>query len=301
MAVPKAAPQTVPDTAMPQLFQAADRASLDGQATYVGRTRLRLLLICAAGIAGAVTGRWGPEQLDVAGVVTSSLFAAALSIEMLMARDRSDKAWYDGRAVAESVKTLAWKFAVCADPFPATMPYHEAVLLLLARMRKVGRQFSDLSLVPVDAPAISSWMREQRAGDLESRKTTYLVGRVCEQRRWYDGKARYNRRRSRRWRGVLMVLELVGVVTSAVSVLAELEVLIGPVLAALAGAVVAWLETKQHDSLARAYSAAVHDLAEIEARLELVRTEEAWAAEVADAEEAISREHTVWLASRSRA
>jgi hypothetical protein len=45
----------------------------------------------------------------------------------------------------------------------------------------------------------------------------------------------------------------------------------------------------------------VRDLASARLRLELVTTEEAWATEVGDAEEAISREHTVWLASRSKA
>lgn len=37
------------------------------------------------------------------------MFIAALLVELWLWPVRPDKAWYDGRAVAESAKTLAWK------------------------------------------------------------------------------------------------------------------------------------------------------------------------------------------------
>jgi hypothetical protein len=144
-------------------------------------------------------------------------------------------------------------------------------------------------------------MNTTRALSDAERRRLYLDARVLDQQHWYAAKAKYNRRRARQWRTTLVLLEFGGAAISLVEATTRTGLFVAPLLAAVAGSVVAWLETKQHDSLARAYSAAVRDLASARLRLELVTTEEAWATEVGDAEEAISREHTVWLASRSKA
>lgn len=292
---------SVADTDMPQLFQAADQASVHGQVSYVGRTRLRLVLLCAAATSGIVPLTVGKGEINVPSLFGVGFFVLALGIEGLLWRDRPDKAWYDGRAVAESAKTLAWKFAVGGDPFPITMSPADARRLLLARLDAVSSQFRELELEPVDAPLVSSWMTAQRASPFDERRMVYLEQRVGHQQHWYAVKATYNRRRARQWRTTLVALELCGAAISLVEATTRTGLFVAPVLAAVAGAVVAWLETKQHDSVARAYSAAVRDLASARLRLELVETEESWATEVGDAEEAISREHTVWLASRSQA
>lgn len=298
---PPPSTDTVTDTDMPQLFQAADQASLHGQLSYLGRTRLRLVLLCAAATTGVVPLTVGKGEIDVPSLFGVAFFVLALAIEGLLWRDRPDKAWYDGRAVAESAKTLAWKFTVGGDPFPVTMPLADAQKLLLTRLEAVSSQFRELELEPVDAPMVTSWMTAQRARPLEERRALYLEQRVGHQQHWYAVKAKYNRHRARQWRTTLVVLEFSGAAISLVEATLRTGLFVAPILAAVAGAVVAWLETKQHDSLARAYSAAVRDLASVRLRLELVVTEETWATEVGDAEEAISREHTVWLASRSRA
>lgn len=291
--------RVVSDADMPQLFLAADRASLDAQAAYLGRTRLRLLLLVAAGSAGVVSLQVGKGDVDVGALLGLGFFALALAVEATLWRDRPDKAWYDGRALAESAKTLAWKFAVGGDPFPVAKPMPEATALLQMRLDDLGHQFRELELDAVDAPMVTAWMTLERGAPFDERRATYLRARLHGQKAWYAAKSAYNRRRARQWRTTLICLELGGAALSLVEAVFRPNLLLPPILAAVAGAVVAWLETKQHDSLGRAYSAAVRDLASAETRLGLVDSEEAWAVEVADAEEAISREHTVWLASRS--
>jgi hypothetical protein len=71
------------------------------------------------------------------------------------------------------------------------------------------------------------------------------------------------------------------------------------IVAALGAAFVAWLSLKQHESLARAYSYAANELALAATRLQSVQGEAEWSVEVDNAEEAVSREHTMWRASRS--
>jgi hypothetical protein len=59
----------------------------------------------------------------------------------------------------------------------------------------------------------------------------------------------------------------------------------------------AWFAVRQYETLGRAYVFAATELSVIHQRL-LLAGEDSWAQEVADAEEAISREHTMWRASR---
>lgn len=293
-------PSAVPDAVMPQLFQAADAASLQGQRSYVGGIRWRLTLLVIAAMTGIVTLRVGKGGVDVLGLIGVAAFIGAVSIESALWRQRPDKTWYDARAVAESAKTLAWKYAVGGLPFPMTMTTTEATRGLIDKFDQLKQQFDSIELSPVTAPQISDWMNSQRAKSLPERKKAYLDGRIRDQQKWYTSKAEYNKRQSTRWRFGLIALETIGAIASLATAVTNTTLMLGPAMAMIAGAAVAWVETKQHDSLARAYSAAGFDLSNAEAKLMLVDTEDAWCREVDDAEEAISREHVVWLATRHR-
>ena len=72
---------------------------------------------------------------------------------------------------------------------------------------------------------------------------------------------------------------------------------LGLASAAIAGAT-AWLHMKQHQNLASAYSIAAHELSLIASKIASQLDEANWAGFVDEAEEAISREHTLWKASR---
>lgn len=285
---------------MPRLFQAADATSTKAQGRYINGTRARLLFIVLAAAMGISGWRVGGGDVDVLGLIGVLLFVLALLTEVVLWQGRPDKAWYDGRAVAESAKTLGWKFAVCADPFPRALDEAAAQRALIERMDTLRNHYPDLELAPSTEPMISDWMIAQRTTTLQQRRQTYLENRLRDQLRWYSDKQRYNRRRATQWRWALVGLEALGAALSIVGAVTRFGVLLTPTIAALAGAVIAWSATKQHDQLARAYAAAVDDLTSAETKLNLSMSEEAWAGEVNDAEDAISREHTLWLASRSK-
>lgn len=290
----------VPDADMPQLFQAADQASLEAQASYVGGTRKRLLLLATAAVLGVWSWRVGSGRIDVWGIVGVVAFVGAMALELSAWRSRPDKGWYDGRAVAESAKTLAWKFAVGALPFPRDIELKEARRALLDRLQQVRDSFPGLELSPSEAPAISDWMIHQRMSSLEDRRRSYLAARIADQRGWYSRKAAFNKKRAKAWRSLLVFCEFSGAALSLAAALSESFSTLAPAVATIVIAIVAWTETKQYDFNARAYSAAVNDLASAEEKLKLANDEASWAAEVDDAEEAISREHVVWRATRSR-
>jgi hypothetical protein len=68
---------------------------------------------------------------------------------------------------------------------------------------------------------------------------------------------------------------------------------------ALTAAGVAWVQTKQHQTLASAYAVASQELSDIDSRVNQPSAEREWAHFVDEAEQAISREHTLWRASHS--
>ncbi|MGS2811514.1 DUF4231 domain-containing protein [Nocardia sp. MW-W600-9] len=295
-----AAPATVPDSSLPQLFEAADRASLDGQRSYVGGIRRRLLCLIVAAVSGVVAWRVGAGRIDVLGLVGMLAFIGAIIQESVLWRHRPDKAWYDGRAVAESTKTLAWKFSVGGLPFPISMTTADATRGLVDKLDELSHQFSGLELSAIARPQVSDWMNQMRTRPFEDRRKNYIEARLREQQNWYEKKARYNKKRSGQWRAALFALEFAGAAASLLTAVIQTSLMLGPALAMIAAAAIAWVETKQHDSLARAYSAACTDLSNAEAKLMIVDSEDAWSREVDDAEDAISREHVVWLATRHR-
>jgi len=290
----------VTDDDMPQLFQAADKASLNAQSAFVNGTRYRLGLVVFAAALGVTAWRVGPSDVDVLALISTLFFVGALLVEGFLWKSRPDKTWYDARAIAESAKTLAWKYAVRGEPFNSVeMSEEDTTRSLLDRFNGIKKQYSHVELEAANVSAVSQWMREQRLKSWSDRKEIYRRERLVDQKNWYARKAKYNKERSTQWRIALVVAEFLGVVASLLSAFSESVPLLGPALAALVTAGVAWLETKQHDFNARAYSAAVSDLAQAETRLDIAEDEAAWAQEVENAEEAISREHTLWLASRN--
>jgi hypothetical protein len=288
----------LPDSALPGLFQEADRASLEGQRRSVRLTGRRLILAVFAALAATVTITVG-HRVDVAALVTAAAFLTAAVLEANLMQEKPDLAWYDGRAVAESVKTLTWRYAVAADPFPVGLDGETADRLFNEQLRLLLSDAPENSLRPTQAPAISAAMRSLRGGDLAVRQGAYLAERIHDQQKWYHRKAEYNRQRARIWRWALFTLEILGVCGALFRAFQVISVDLTGVIAAMIAAGAAWLGVKQHDSVARAYTFASHELSIIRSRLERPMGEDQWAGEVGDAEEAISREHTMWRASRS--
>jgi hypothetical protein len=100
----------------PPVFAAADRVSLEAQRRFLRSTRAQLLLLVLAGAAGVFSITLG--RLDTAALLGGVALLTAAGLRLRLLRTRPHSIWYEARAVAESVKTLAWRYAVCGNPFP---------------------------------------------------------------------------------------------------------------------------------------------------------------------------------------
>lgn len=288
------------DADLSGLFESADAASNNGQRRYVKAIRLSLLLAVVAAITGVLSWTVGTRGIDLAAFGTALALIGISVTELYVSSVRPADQWYDGRAVAESAKSLAWRYSVGGIPFATQSDEKET-------RRRFGDQMSRLladvpmtSIEPSQRPVVTERMAALRTSDLPARKAAYLRFRIDDQRKWYSRKAKQNGKLAVRWRTALLVIEALGIVAAIVKAFGFVHLDLAGIVAALIAAGTAWASLRQFSTLARAYTFAANELAIARDRLELTNDETSWAEEVADSEEAISREHTMWRASRSR-
>jgi hypothetical protein len=241
---------------------------------------------------------WSVGWLDVWAVLALVGFAVALTAEVIVLVRRPDKDWYAGRVVAESAKTLAWRFAVGAAPFPVELPDEDARAVLRQRFAEIVAQGGGKLLLDIEEVEVTPWMTRLRRSSFTVRRKTYVDGRTRRQHHWYLDRARLNEQRALRWQVTMIAAEVLAMFLAAGRALGRWDIDWSGVLAAGVAAGAAWIGVKQYSPLSAAYATAAAELA-LQAEQLAQCAEEDWSRSVADGEEAISREHTMWLASRS--
>ncbi len=265
------------ESSFPAAFREADRASERSQNAFYRISGVRLFALCLVGVLPAVGLRWAAMGVAV-------VFGIALVLELIVFMRRPERAWYDERACAESVKTLAWRYAVGGAPFSQ----EDSDALFAQRVQDVaGRTES-----PTDA------MRDARASSFDARRDLYKRERIEDQLRWYTKNARSNDRQAGFWLIVLVLVEAGAFIAALLRAMGKIHFDLFGIIGALGASAAAWTQTLQHETLSAAYKVAADELAIIASRVDDVHGETAWAEFVADAEEAMSREHTMWRAKR---
>lgn len=284
----------------PALYRVADRSSLEAQQWFLRATRFRLLALLGAAFFGLFEWTFPQTPADWAGVLSATCFFATLVVEIYLLRGKPERTWYEGRAAAESVKTLTWRYMMRADPFSIDESVREVDDRFLGRLKDVLGVLKDIDLVTGNAlgEQITPVMREIRACSLERRMSIYDSSRVCEQQEWYSRKAKWNRDRAAAWTMAMLCIEVAGIVAAILKAAGAIRGDLLGFVGAIVAAMTAWLQTKQHRTLAAAYSVTAVELSSVRSRIARQRTNADWAKFVSDAEEAFSREHTLWKASR---
>jgi hypothetical protein len=285
----------------PALYQATNQKSVESQKEFLRWFRVRLVSLLVAAIGGAATvSIFGVE---VGAWVAFIAFLLALGSELLLAVRKPERVWYEGRAAAESAKTLSWRFVVGGEGFASSRPIDEAEHVLLRELGEILQDLKELDLSTTELSAsspsqISPQMRAIRSLPFDERRVLYKTNRIDDQRAWYTKKARWNSIRARRWTTTVIASEILGVVLGGIVAFGILDFDALGILAAVAATITAWVQAKQHQNLATAYSITSQELASISSEIDLIQDESKWAEFVGQAEEAISREHTLWRASR---
>lgn len=282
---------------LPATCRGAADASAAGQRQTKALVRVELVGLVLAGVAGLQSLRVGSDGIDVLAAAAGALFLVSLVALTYRGWSKPENQWYLGRAGAESARTMAWRYAVGGDPFPMTMPAASAANAFLDRLAEILAELGELALPPAGPGEreMTDPMRRVRAAAFTQRRAVYLRDRVENQIDWYTGRAGRHDRAARVWLTVSVVASAAGVVVAVLRVVGVLDLDLLGVAAAVATAAIAWNQLNQNRNLVAAYRLTARELSIIRDRVP--NTDEAsWAAFVSDAEDAVSREHTMWLA-----
>lgn len=290
--VPPVAPLPVLTEAdFPALYRLADSMSTSGRDNAFAQTRGYLAALTMGALAGALTWKVGSQ--DLMGWVSVAAFLLSIILALLLAFFRPAETWYQGRAAAESVKSLTWCYVTGADPFPLTADKVDQ--RFLARLRQIVQELKHIETTVATGAEITHRMRELRASPFETRRDAYVAGRIEEQRRWYAEKAGFHRKRSRQLISGAALVSIFGLVLGVLRAQQVIAMDLLGVFAAFGAALVAESQLRQHNVNASAYALTFHELGMVSA-LASTTEEASWPRVVSEAEEAISREHTMWCA-----
>jgi hypothetical protein len=290
------------DELLPELFWAADEASMQGQHKTVRLLRQQLVMLTLASIFSSFDARL--FGIDWPSWLAAVMFASAALATFLLNRGNPQAIWYEGRAVAESLKTLVWKYAIRADPFTPPGGEKNPEALYRLQLADVLHTFRNSAALPLPVHAdITPAMRRLRDSPLRVRHDVYLRERVRVQHDWYTAKEAACETRGRRFGRVATLLPVCGIAAPVIQMGGWFPVNTLSFIAAIAASVSAWAQLRQYRPLAAAYRVAADELELIRvhlAALDLTApdAEETWSHLTRDAEDAVSREHTTWQARR---
>ena len=283
------------DNDLPGFWRCADNASIKAQKTVLLLVKLRFFGLIFAALLGVIASVTSWKFISI---LISVCFLMVLLVEALEILLQPNQNWYSGRALAESAKTLAWRFAVCGAPFDKDLSLSEAKELLRERIDEVSKEASDKIIIDSDHPIVTEAMVKLRQSSFEERKKAYISQRLENQYVWYANKAKWNQKRATYWKIILITGEFLATGIAGSQYIGLIPINIAGLLSTIVGCASTWIAVKQFSNLASAYSITASELAILKSKVEDITDPDKWAIEVDDAEEAISREHTLWLASR---
>jgi anti-sigma-K factor RskA len=235
-------------------------------------------------------------------VIYAGVFFIGLAILLVRSQSKPEQWWYRCRALAESVKTLTWRYMMRAAPFDGDAA--TARVKFRDELHEIFRQNKDTAnKITNDWSGnhqITQAMDEVRGTSRANRLAYYLKHRVDEQRDWYKRKSRWNRKRASLW----IWVSGIAYVLAAAMVLVRIALPnsqywpIEPLIV-VAASVIGWMQIKKFNELAATYTVTAHEIGLIRPMADAVKNEGEFSEFVNDAEKAFSREHTLWIARQS--
>jgi hypothetical protein len=274
------------------------------QRTSLSLTRLTLIFLVLGAGSAAISSAFDSARSGFA-IASAISLAFSIGFSIFLKILKPEQIWYGGRAVAESVKSMTWRYMMDADPYSIELAPAEVDRKFVAELKSIVRERRQLAFGLggefTEQPQITARMRELRAATLEQRKAAYVAERISDQRNWYGQQAESNRAKSNIYFILIVLSQFLGLFTAFALITDPYSSLkFTGLFTSLAGALIAWLQIKQHKEQAQSYSIAELELGFVQQEAQYVTDERTLSDFVGDAENAISREHTLWVARRDR-
>jgi hypothetical protein len=252
------------------------------------------LLAIAAAIS--VINSSYPEVAILQAVVLIGALGCAIYLYFV----RPDRHWYSGRAVAESIKTITWRYVSRAEPFDnSDEEDRHAFRLKLKAIVDQNKDVAGLLTTHLDGVQISNEMERLRQAPATERLDYYRVNRIVDQQTWYAKKANANKRMVDKFFTALLVTIGISIIFS----IAKVQFPTAPYwptdfFVTAAAGLLSWIQAKRFQELSASYALAAHEISLIREQSGRPMAEDELSKFVGDAENAFSREHTQWIARK---
>lgn len=290
----------VEDKDLPGLYQSSNAASINEQKKYYNGIRWYLILIIAAALFAYFSNDY-PDPIFK--IVSTILFLCTLFIIIWLKISKPDDIWYNGRAVAESVKTRSWRWMMRAEPYVDIANSEYMRKHFISDLKKILEQNAQLiGKICIEASVndpISTTMDKIRMLNLKERFEVYQNERLNDQALWYTKKAKYNKKSANNLFLFTVGLHALAIILLLYNIKDPNIKLPIEVIAVAASSVVTWLQAKKHSELSSSYSLAAHEIVLIKSEALDIDNEHDLSEYVLNCENAFSREHTQWYARKT--
>ena len=278
----------------PELFYKADNYSNTNQKVFFILPCLQLLLtvlIAASTLLVAV--------YDGFEYATRALLLFLLCAVVVSGFAPFLKRWYLARSLAESIKTISWRYVMNAAPF--NINDELAAGLFVERIRELLEENKDMAVMfATDSSqgVISDSMHAVRGiEDKCKKKEYYLKYRVEDQEQWYLAKAKKFSKMAFCINTLMIVCIIAAILLSYCNSF-SLQIGNGLInlLVVTCVALLTWTSTKRYRDLSNSYSWTNIDVILLHEQFKSPTCDVSNC--VADAENAFSREHASWLARK---
>lgn len=287
---------------LPGLFQLTDRAAVSRQKDTLKWIRRQLAMLLLAATCSALPWRLPVGSVDLLALASAAGYVGALWYSWQATRYHHRAKWQLHRTAAELLRSQCWRYAVRGAPFGPEVVDPEGVFVFrlsksLEQLRAAGWQAPVAETAPDPArDLITPAMRALRGKPLAVRREVYVRDRLMEQRNWYHRRSGESRRSLAWWQTLSTLSTAIALAAAAARIFgwgSELD--LAGLASSIAASAVAWSEVRQYSPLITAHARVAQELSAMEVTLRRQTAESRWAADVENAEEAISPERTAWL------
>ncbi len=279
----------------PAIYKSADSLSASSQKNFLRALKSHLLLLVFAAVLSAISD----PSIEIV-IVQIMALLAALGCSIYLFAVRPDKLWYSSRAVAESVKTITWRFVCKAEPFDGPCDIAESSFRKrLGQIVEQNRGVAQAAIFNIEDSQVTTLMKDIRAKNLRGRQEIYKEFRIQNQLKWYVSKAKTNRDDSKTFFLLLVLINATAVLSALLRTqFMEVSFWYTDIFVAAAASLLSWMQAKRYSELAASYALTAHEISLIREQAFSALDDPGFSKFVGDSENAFSREHTQWCARR---
>lgn len=209
--------------------------------------------------------------------------------------------WYTSRSIAESIKTIIWRYSMRAEPFDGNNGHEDRELFhkRISTIIKSSDSFTKAFSWDDEAEVITEAMVKMREASEEHRMKFYERHRISDQQRWYSAKASHAKKCKNICFSTVIVLIVAAIALCALE-LFQSGVMHLPIeaIVLMITSILTWMESKRYSELATSYNQTLLDIKLLHSEFFDSIESNGLSETIADAEAAFSREHAQWISRK---